>query len=138
MKKKKKKDMRKKINDNRKYFIIGVVVILAIIIVLYVINSLSRGIADPYEGIFDKAGPEVSPLELSQQKESLEGKTITVQGVLIPSEAFIYVSETKDKIYLNPPNMNHCKNYDLTGVLLNNLVKDRWEFIVENYDNCLD
>ncbi len=135
---KKKGNLQEKINDHRKYIIIGVGVLLAIIIVICLVRNISdEETKNPLETpeIFIS---EFSPLELSQQKEELEGKTITVLGAYVPSEAFIYIKEANDRIYLKPTNPNYCRNYNLKGVLRYNYITSKWGLEVENYDDCLD
>ena len=132
--KKTSKKKKQKINKNN-LIIIGVVaVILIILICFFVINKPNKE-KSKQSGLFTK---QISPLELSQNKEAYEGKEILVLGAYIPSEAFIYVQETEDKIYLKPANRDYCRNYNLKGVLQYNSITKRWEFLVENYDGCLD
>jgi len=128
----------KKGNNKNLTIIIGVIGILLILVGLCIFIKTDSGEEKKKDTISDIFTQKLSPLELSQDKESLEGKTITVLGAFIPSEAFIYVQETKDKIYLKPANKDYCKNYDLTGVLKYNYLISRWELAVEDYNNCLD
>jgi len=143
--KKKKSKKKKSINEilnNHKTLIIVVAIILIILIAFFMVSKEIIN-EDEEENEFnigkpDILTPKLSPLELSQQKEDYEGETITILGAYIPSEAFIYVQEANDKIYLKPANKDYCRNYDLTGTLKYNYIVSQWEFYPENYDNCLD
>ena len=119
-------------------FILGGLAILAGILML-VQNQDNKDKSDNQNSnLFPPSADELTPLQVSQSKEVLQGKTMVVKGAYIPSEAFIYVKENQDRIYLKPANRNYCRNYDLVGILDYNKVLSRWEFYPENYDNCLD
>jgi flagellar basal body-associated protein FliL len=138
-KSKKKKASKKKLSNNNLMIIIGVVAILVILVGFCIMNEGSTKEGDENESpILDILTPKLSPLELSENKENYEGKEIIVLGAYIPSEAFIYIKEVNQKIYLKPANKAYCRNYDLEGTLKYNYVTSKWELEVKNYDNCLD
>ena len=135
----KKSDSKKKIFENRKYIILGVVIVFLIVfLILLTGRDKFENTSEEMSTRMDVGTPKMFPLEISQNKEAYEGKTIIILEAYVPSEAFIYIKETKDKIYLKPSNKNYCRNYDLKGVLKYNYLTSNWELEVEDYDNCLD
>ena len=114
--------------------IIVIVIIIAIMFVLYRPNKSSNSNEANYEAV-----SEITPQELAANKEKYEGKTVTIKGAYVPSEAFIYVRNKNvyERIYLKPPNRIYCRNFDLEGVLENDQASNRWIFKVEN-SVCLD
>lgn len=80
---------------------------------------------------------ELTPLELSENKEQYLGKKIRVMNAYIASEAFIYIQETQDRIYLKPANKEYCRRFNVEGTLSLNEVNDRWELLVSDFGECL-
>lgn len=138
MVKKNKKKKECKISKKNLVMVAGILGILLIIGGILFATISSEELNKRQKDILDVFNSKISPLELSQNKGKYQGKTIIIKGAYIPSEAFIYIQEENDKIFLNPTNKDYCRNYDLTGILQYNTALSRWEFFPENYDNCLD
>jgi len=125
--------------EKNKSIVIGVIIILIIAVVLVSFFKVGQPGSEEEEKQDSKIlSSETSPLGLIQNKEAYNGKTVTVLGAYIPSEAFIYIEETEERIYLKPANRAYCRNYDLKGVFQYNSELDQWELLVENYNDCLD
>jgi uncharacterized protein YpmB len=126
--------------DKKKVILIGILGILFVLagIIIAALTLEKSNSEKEYKELGFDFSKDLTPLELSQNKEKYEGKEITVKGAYIPSEAFIYIQQENDRIYLEPANRNYCRNYDLKGTLKYDSLLSRWEFYPENYDNCLD
>ena len=92
---------------------IGIIVLVAALFVYFFMNS------SPSNSIKDNFTAGISPEELSQNKESYEGKNVFIKNAYVPSEAFIYIKMEggEDKIFLEPPNKSYCRHFDLRGKL---------------------
>ncbi len=134
---------QKRVNKlTEKRFVINISILILIIIILFAViffkfknNSgiLSEGNS---EKIFDFK--EVTPEEISKNKEKYEGKLVKIINAIIPSEAFIYIKNNsyEDRIFINPPNKIYCRNFNLKGKLEKNESLNKWILNIIEFE-CL-
>jgi len=79
---------------------------------------------------------EISPLELVQNKEKYENKTIKITNALIPDPNFIYVKEnsTEEKIFIKPTKSTYCLYFNVTGKLERDNTFRKWVFLVDKFE----
>ena len=114
--------------------IIGIIAILLIIVILYF--SFKGGKLSESDITGPSGGSEISPLELAQNKEKYEGKTVKIVNALIPDPLFIYVKEgnIEEKIFIEPTKSIYCLYFNVTGKLERDNTFREWVFLVKDFE----
>ncbi|MBS3093711.1 hypothetical protein J4456_03985 [Candidatus Pacearchaeota archaeon] len=119
--------------SKNKYFLVILPLIILGLFILWILY--------PYVQPKKSEVPEVielSPDKLVMNKEMYENKQVIMLNAYIPSEAFIYVNEgdLEERIFIDPPNKEYCRNFNLIGTLQRDVVK-QWVFYIEEAE-CLE
>ena len=101
--------------DNKKLIYILIAVVLVVVILFFVFNKTSNKTLEE----ITKSVPYITPIELAENKEKYQGKTVIISDAYIPSEAFIYIVKDvgEERIFIKPPNRIYCRNFNLEGKL---------------------
>ena len=121
----------------KRNILITVMVVIIIIFILLFYNNQKNENEDFNTNIAQTY--DVTPEELFLKKEEYKGKNINVLDAYIPSEAYIYIktNEGNKKIFLEPPNKEYCRYYNVKGRLEEDIEADKWIIYVEDYGECL-
>lgn len=134
----KKRGKRTKTNKSK---VLKIGIIIGIILILIILYFSFKGNKSSFKG--DKSseskiiGPlEISPLELAQNKEKYENKTVKVVNALISDPLFIYIKERdiEEKIFIKPTKSIYCLYFNVTGKLERDNTFRKWVFLVDKFD----
>ncbi len=115
---------------------IGIIAGIILILVILYFSFKEKTIKLPELKTITAGSSEISPLELAQNKEKYENKTIKVVNALISDPLFIYVKGEgiEEKIFINPTKPTYCLYFNVTGKLQRDNTYRKWVFSVDKFD----
>jgi hypothetical protein len=129
-----------KLVKNKTFWIVLVVLIILAVIIGYFssVDKEGKSILDSVNSGKKSLATEITPLELIQNKEKYEDKTVTLKYAFIPSQAFVYIKgeDFTEKLFIDPSNPEYCLYFDLEGKLRrdnSSATTKGWIFYVDQF-----